>query len=66
MTHGGDEPVYIDGRSSGKTNEELRVQAGTHTFAVGDADSSASPPAQIVTIELGSTNVITPRVIPFS
>ena len=61
----GDEPVYIDEGPSGRTNENLRVEAGTHRFAVGDAQSSACPPTQRVTIESGSTTGVTPRIIPF-
>jgi hypothetical protein len=31
-----DRQVYIDGQASGRTNQTLQVETGTHTFKLGD------------------------------
>ena len=61
----GDEAVYIDGDPSGRTNETVRVEAGTHEFALGDAASSASPPPQEVPIDPGCSTIVKPFVVTF-
>jgi hypothetical protein len=56
-----DRLVYIDGEENGNTNEVLRVDAGTHVFALGNLanyrpgsrtvvvkDTSALEPLEIV------------------
>ncbi len=60
-----DTDVYIDGQRSGTTNTSIRVEAGTHDFAVGDADSSPCPPSQQISLPAGGTTVVTPRIILF-
>ena len=61
----GDEAVYIDGQPSGRTNETLRVEAGTHGFALGDAASSACPPPREIPIDPGCSTIVKPFVVTF-
>lgn len=61
----GSADVYIDEQRSGSTNQTLYVEAGHHTFALGDAQSSASPPPQDVVVEEGGSTVIDPLIVTF-
>ena len=35
--------VYVDGQPSGKTNQILLIQAGTHEFSLGPPEDVTSP-----------------------
>jgi hypothetical protein len=55
--------VYIDGEKGGKTNEKLRVEAGTHEFDLG-SQKNYEPELQEVVVE--GTTVLQPMEIVFS
>jgi len=55
--------VYIDGEKGGKTNEVLRVEAGTHEFDLGSL-KNYDPDLQEVVVE--ETTVLQPMQIVFS
>jgi hypothetical protein len=55
--------VYIDGEQSGRTNEVLRVEAGTHAFDLGRFANYA-PAAQELAVE--GTSVLAPLEVAFA
>lgn len=55
--------VYIDDQENGTTNDVLRVDAGTHVFALGNLDNFR--PAQR-TVTVKDTSVLEPLEIQFS
>jgi len=55
--------VYIDGDKGGRTNEVLRVEAGTHEFDLGNP-KNFEPGLQEVVVE--ETTVLQPMEIVFS
>lgn len=55
--------VYIDGEKGGRTNEVLRVEAGTHEFDLG-SPQDYEPGLQ--EIEVAETTVLQPMEIVFS
>lgn len=55
--------VYIDGEKGGRTNEVLRVEAGTHEFDLGNL-KNYEPESQEV--EVKGTTVLKPMEIVFS
>ena len=55
--------VFIDGEKNGKTNESLRVDAGTHLFDLGPL-KNYKPGSRKVT--LADTTVLKPKKITFS
>jgi hypothetical protein len=55
--------VYIDGEKGGRTNEVLRVAAGTHEFDLG-SQQNYEPGVQ--EIEVAETTVLQPLEIVFS
>ena len=57
-----DRLVYIDDEESGSTNEVLRVDAGTHVFALGN-QYNFRPESRKVTVK--DTTVLEPLEIPF-
>jgi len=54
--------VYIDDEENGYTNDVLRVDAGTHVFALGNLDNFR--PAQR-TVRVEDTSVLEPLEIKF-
>ena len=54
--------VYINGEKNGKTNESLRVDAGTNTFDLGEPVDYQ--PASIEAV-IEDTNVLEPKEIEF-
>jgi hypothetical protein len=54
--------VYIDDEENGYTNDVLRVDAGTHVFALGNLDNFR-PAQRSVTVE--DTSVLEPLEIKF-
>lgn len=54
--------VYIDGENNGKTNEVLRVEAGTHVFQLGNL-ANYRPASRKVTVQ--DTTVLEPLEIAF-
>ena len=54
--------VYIDEEENGYTNEVLRVEAGTHIFALGNR-ANFRPASRQVTVQ--DTSVLEPLKIPF-
>ncbi len=55
--------VYIDGEKGGRTNDKLRIEAGTHEFDLGNL-KNYTPAVQEVEVE--ETTVLQPLVIVFS
>ncbi len=55
--------VYIDDAQSGRTNEVLRVEAGTHEFDLG-IPANYKPASRQV--EVKDTTVLQPLVIAFT
>ena len=55
--------VYIDGEKGGKTNEVLRIEAGTHEFELRGR-KNFEPELQEVVVE--ETSVLQPMEIVFS
>lgn len=56
-------PVYIDGESNGATNQVLRVEAGTHVFAL-DAAIACQPLSY--TRAVGGTTMLEPLTLVFT
>jgi PEGA domain len=54
--------VYIDGEDNGTTNDVLRVDAGTHVFALGNLNNFR-PASRTVTVR--DTSVLEPLEIRF-
>jgi hypothetical protein len=54
--------VYIDEEENGYTNDVLRVEAGTHVFALGNL-ANFRPASRKVTVH--ETTVLEPREIAF-
>jgi len=54
--------VYIDDEENGYTNDVLRVDAGTHAFALGNLDNFR-PAQRTVTVE--DTSVLEPLEVKF-
>jgi hypothetical protein len=54
--------VYIDDEQNGYTNDVLRVDAGTHVFALGNLDNYR--PAQR-TVEVADTSPLEPLEVKF-
>ncbi len=57
-----DRLVYIDGEQNGRTNEVLRVDAGTHVFELGNLDNFQ--PAQRKLL-VQDTSVLAPLDVAF-
>lgn len=57
-----DRLVYIDDEEAGSTNEVLRVDAGTHVFALGNLDNFR-PASRKVTVQ--DTTALEPLEIRF-
>ncbi|MCX7141562.1 MAG: PEGA domain-containing protein [Proteobacteria bacterium] len=55
--------VYIDGEQAGRTNEVLRIEAGTHVFALGSL-ANYEPASQ--ELEVAETTVLAPLVVEFA
>ena len=55
--------VYVDDEQCGKTNEVLRVEAGTHIFDLGNL-RNYRPPRRQVTVR--DTTVLEPLVVAFT
>lgn len=55
--------VFINGNQNGKTNEKLRVPAGTHRFDLGPL-KNYTPDFQDVPVS--GTTVLDPKMILFS
>jgi len=58
-----DRSVFIDGEKGGRTNEKLRVEAGTHEFDIG---SPLDYEPGLQEIEVAETTVLQPMEIVFS
>jgi hypothetical protein len=54
--------VYIDGEDSGCTNDVLRIDAGTHRFALGNLDNFR-PASRTVAVK--DTSVLEPLEVRF-
>ena len=54
--------VYIDEEENGYTNEVLRLEPGTHVFALGNLDNFR-PGSRKVTVR--DTSVLEPLEVPF-
>lgn len=63
VTYPTDRLVYVDGETSGRTNEVLRIDAGTHVFDLGKM-ANYEPASQEITVE--GTTVLAPMVIAFT
>ena len=57
-----DRAVLIDDQENGRTNESLRVGAGTHTFCLDGAQDYS--PAEITCV-VADTSVLNPKIISF-
>lgn len=57
-----DRLVYIDGEENGKTNEVLRVEAGTHVFELGNL-ANYRPASRKVMVK--DTTALAPLEIAF-
>jgi len=55
--------VYIDGEQGGRTNEVLRIEAGTHQFDLGPLANYA--PASLE-LAVEGTTVLAPLVVVFA
>ena len=58
-----DRAVYIDDQENGRTNQSLRVGAGTHSFRLG-GEQNYSPPE--ITCAVSGTSVLSPKIIKFA
>lgn len=63
VTYPTDRFVYIDDEQDGRTNEVLRVAAGTHVFDLGTPANYKPASRQV---EVRDTTVLQPLVIAFS
>ena len=63
VTYPTDRFVYIDDEQDGRTNEVLRVAAGTHVFDLGTLANYKPASRQV---EVRDTTVLQPLVIAFS
>jgi hypothetical protein len=54
--------VLVDGEPAGSTNEILRMDEGTHTFAL-DGAKDYTPLSQ--TLEIQGTNSVSPKEVTF-
>jgi hypothetical protein len=54
--------VYVDGEAGGYTNEVLRIDAGTHAFALGNRPNFR-PASRTVTVR--GTSVLEPLEVRF-
>lgn len=54
--------VYIDGGEAGCTNDVLRIDAGTHVFALGNVENFR-PASRTVTVT--DTSVLEPLEVEF-
>jgi len=54
--------VYVDSEENGYTNEVLRIEAGTHVFALGTL-ANYRPESRTVTVK--DTTVLEPMEIEF-
>jgi len=63
VTYPTDRFVYIDDEQGGRTNEVLRVAAGTHVFDLGTPANYKPASRQV---EVRDTTVLQPLVIAFS
>ena len=57
-----DRLVYIDGEENGKTNQVLRVEAGTHLFELGNL-ATFRPAMRTVTVQ--DTTALEPLEVKF-
>ena len=57
-----DRLVYIDGEENGRTNEVLRVDAGTHVFELGNL-ANFRPASRKVVVK--DTTALEPLKVPF-
>jgi len=55
--------VYIDGEQNGRTNNSLRVDAGSHLFDLGSV-KNYEPESQVVVV--AGTTVLDPQKIVFT
>lgn len=55
--------VYVDAQRNGKTNQMLRLGAGTHTFSLSDPQNYS--PTEI-TEEIKDSSVLDPYIIRFT
>ncbi len=63
VTYPTDRFVYLDDEQAGRTNEVLRVEAGTHVFDLGTPANYKPASRQV---EVKDTTVLQPLVIAFS
>jgi hypothetical protein len=63
VTYPTDRFVYIDDKQAGRTNEVLRVEAGTHVFDLGTTANYKPASRQV---EVKDTTVLQPLVIVFT
>ncbi len=63
VTYPTDRLVYIDGEKSGRTNEVLRIDAGTHIFDLGKM-ANYEPASREIAVE--GTTVLVPMVVAFT
>ncbi|HSM79467.1 MAG TPA: PEGA domain-containing protein [Bryobacteraceae bacterium] len=63
VTYPTDRLVYIDGEKSGRTNNVLRIEAGTHVFDLGNL-VNYEPASQEVEVE--GTTVLAPMIVAFT
>ena len=57
-----DRLVYIDGEENGRTNETLRVDAGTHVFELGHLDNYRPSQRKVM---VQDTSVLEPLEVAF-
>ena len=62
VTYPTDRLVYIDGEENGRTNETLRVDAGTHVFELGNLDNYRPARRKLLVQE---TSVLEPLEVAF-
>ena len=63
VTYPTDRLVYVDGEKSGRTNEVLRIDAGTHVFDLGNL-ANYEPTSREIAVE--GTTVLAPMVLAFA
>lgn len=63
VTYPTDRFVYLDDEQAGRTNEVLRVEAGTHVFDLGTPANYKPASRQV---EVKDTTVLQPLVIAFT
>ena len=63
VTYPTDRFVYIDDEQAGRTNEVLRVEAGTHVFDLGPLSNYKPASRQV---EVKDTTTLQPLVIAFT